>query len=97
MKPNADSKECDEESIGDVEFKGNGGQSSVFGATVNMSKTIVGAGVFGLPMAYNRAGFVSVTILIIIMAFFISWTLTTLLRAGLRCKTIGYHELVIYI
>ncbi len=56
------------------------GQSSVAKATFNMTKTIVGAGVFGLPFTFQKAGFFTVFILIIVMAFFINWTLQVLLR-----------------
>jgi solute carrier family 38 (sodium-coupled neutral amino acid transporter), member 11 len=70
------------------------GNSSVAEATFNMTKTIVGAGIFGLPLAYEKAGFITVTVLIVALAFIIQWTLTTLLRAGLRSNNYSYHHLM---
>ena len=64
----------------------NKGQSSVAKATFNMTKTIVGAGVFGIPLTFQKAGFFTAVVLIILMAFYINWTLQVLLRAGLQAK-----------
>ncbi len=70
------------------------GQSSVAKATFNMTKTIVGAGVFGLPFTFHKAGFFTVFILIIVMAIFINWTLQVLLRVWIP---LSYDSNVLFI
>lgn len=70
------------------------GESTVFQASFNMTKTIVGAGVFGLPIAYQKTGFVTVTVLIVVLGILISWTLSVLLHAGLKAKHPSYHGLM---
>ena len=72
----------------------NQNKSSTLNATFNMSKTIVGAGVFGIPNIIQKSGFFCVVLLIVLMAFLISWTLTVLLNAGLSARADSYHELM---
>ncbi|KAJ3333799.1 hypothetical protein HDU91_002847, partial [Kappamyces sp. JEL0680] len=69
-------------------------KSSVAKAAFNMTKTIVGAGVFGLPATFQKAGFVLVIFLIVVMALFIYWTLQVLLAAGLDAGVTSYHDLM---
>lgn len=87
---NAKSWELDENEV----VEGSHGDSKVGGAVFNMTKTIVGAGIFGLPLAYQKAGFVTVTILVVVLAAIIHWTVITLLKAGLRAQKHTYHELM---
>ena len=82
------------ESFGNQPNSTAGGSSTVLKASFNMTKTIVGAGVFGLPNTFQKAGFMTVTVLIIAMAFFVNWTLQVLLSAGLKAGVYTYHELM---
>lgn len=93
----------DEKEEKDIEFSNSveltdeeqhGGKSTVGQAAFNMAKTIVGAGVFGLPTVYQKTGFVTVTVLIVGLVFLVYWTLLVLLRAGLKANTWSYHDLM---
>lgn len=76
----------------DTELKG--GASTTFGAAFNMTKTIVGAGIFGLPLAYQNAGFITSTILIILLGLLVKWTLKVLLMNGIKTNNYSYHSLM---
>ncbi|KAI8898395.1 transmembrane amino acid transporter protein-domain-containing protein [Globomyces pollinis-pini] len=59
-----------------------------------MAKTIVGAGVFGFPLAYAKTGFVTVTIMVVILATLIHWTVKTLLQSAIKVNETSYHGLM---
>ena len=46
--------------------------ATVFSGTVNLIKTIIGAGILGLPFAFARSG-ILIFVLVFLMVAFISW------------------------
>ncbi|KAJ2993467.1 hypothetical protein HDV02_002410 [Globomyces sp. JEL0801] len=69
-------------------------QSTIGQATFNMGKTMVGAGVFGFPLAYAKTGFVTVTIMVVILACLIHWTIQTLIKSAIKINVKTYHDLM---
>jgi sodium-coupled neutral amino acid transporter 11 len=59
-----------------------------------MSKAIVGAGAFGIPLAFQKTGFLTCIIIIIALGMLTYWTFKILLEAALRAKTYSYHDLM---
>ena len=79
----------------EIEEEAPKGTSTISKAIFNTSKTIIGAGIFSLPRAYQNGGFVTVSILIVAVAALIYYTLTVLLIAGQKAKVNSYHDLVL--
>ncbi|TPX58232.1 hypothetical protein PhCBS80983_g03265 [Powellomyces hirtus] len=78
----------------DDEMARKEGKSGIGGAAFNMSKTIVGAGVFGLPAAIHKSGFVTCIVLLIVLAIVVDWTILTLIRTGVMSGVTSYKTLV---
>lgn len=78
----------------DDEIAAEEGSSSLAEAIFNLSKTIIGAGIFSLPSALNEGGFFVSLFLIIFMGYVVDWTATTLVRTGLKVNILNYRRLV---
>lgn len=60
------------------------GNSSLFSSVINLSNTILGSGMLGLPYAYSHAGWLFGTILLILSALVMSFTLHLLSCCALK-------------
>jgi sodium-coupled neutral amino acid transporter 11 len=93
------SKEKDEESDikvskGEEIISESESQSTILGATFNMSKTIVGSGIFAFPLAYQRAGLFAATFLILAILTVMSWTTGLIVSLGISQKVYSSHGLL---
>ncbi len=78
----------------DVENPSIGSKSSVLMASVNMCKSIVGAGIVGLPFAMSRVGLVAGLFLLVAIVGVVGWTLLVLADCMQRSGAKSYAELV---
>eukprot|EP01083_Nonionella_stella_P065782 172634_1 len=75
------------------ESKASAGESSSFGAICNLTNTVVGAGIIGIPFAIDRAGFVLGVISLIVMGIATEFTLNLIVVTGLRAGEKDYENL----
>ncbi|KAI9183200.1 hypothetical protein H9P43_004117 [Blastocladiella emersonii ATCC 22665] len=69
-------------------------KSSVLGAVLNFTNSIIGAGIIGLPYAFRQAGFVLGLGLLVVLAFVVAWTVVLLAKCGKLSSTSSYQALV---
>ncbi|ORZ36283.1 transmembrane amino acid transporter protein-domain-containing protein [Catenaria anguillulae PL171] len=78
----------------DMILDDNAAKSSVVGATLNFTNSIIGAGIIGLPYAFKEAGFVLGVVLLVVLAFLVAWTVVLLVKCGKMVSKTSYQDLV---
>ncbi|KAI3660257.1 hypothetical protein MP638_005120 [Amoeboaphelidium occidentale] len=73
---------------------GNTGTSSISGAVLNFTNSIVGAGIIGLPYALNQAGLGFGILIMTSLAFLVDWTVRLLVRTSKLAGVSTYQDLV---
>ncbi|KAJ1511149.1 hypothetical protein HMI54_001009 [Coelomomyces lativittatus] len=69
-------------------------KSSIAGATLNFTNSIIGAGIISLPYAISQAGIVLGSVLLIGIAFLVDWTALLLVRAGKLSGQTSYQSIM---
>ncbi|CDS05219.1 hypothetical protein LRAMOSA07748 [Lichtheimia ramosa] len=69
---------------------------SVFASFLNMSNSIIGAGIIGLPFSFKEAGFGMGLILLIILTILVDWTVRLLIYNGKLSGRPNYQDLLEY-
>ncbi|KAI9224117.1 transmembrane amino acid transporter protein-domain-containing protein [Blastocladiella britannica] len=69
-------------------------KSSVAGATLNFTNSIIGAGIIGLPYAFRQAGFFFGLVLLVALAFLVAWTVVLLVKCGKMVSKESYQDLI---
>ncbi|KNE66228.1 TIGR01456 family HAD hydrolase [Allomyces macrogynus ATCC 38327] len=69
-------------------------KSSVMGAALNFTNSIIGAGIIGLPYAFRQAGFFLGVALLIGLTVLVDWTVVLLVKAGKVSGKSSYQSLV---
>ncbi|KAJ3351378.1 hypothetical protein GGF32_004306 [Allomyces javanicus] len=69
-------------------------KSSVVGAALNFTNSIIGAGIIGLPYAFRQAGFFLGVALLIGLTVLVDWTVVLLVKAGKVSGKSSYQSLV---
>ena len=84
------------DAIGSGSSGGSDGKATMWSGFINLTNTIVGAGMLGLPGAFAGTGRVGGTILILLSAFFSAHGLVLLSKAaqrsGLPCSFFQWLE-----
>lgn len=76
----------------DPEDEESGG--SVPAAIFNLSKTVIGAGIFTMPSAFNDGGFFFSLIMILLMSYVVCWTMQLLVKTGVSQNILDYRALM---
>jgi sodium-coupled neutral amino acid transporter 11 len=79
--------------VGDFE-KPAAGRSGVWGAVFNLTNSIIGAGIIGMPFAVKRAGFAAGVFFIVFMAWLTDLSLRVLIRSGELSGRLSYQGMV---
>eukprot|EP00968_Pinguiococcus_pyrenoidosus_P012426 scaffold1088_cov247-Pinguiococcus_pyrenoidosus.AAC.17 len=69
-------------------------KSSVLGASFNLTNTVVGAGIIGMPWAVEQSGIVGGIFFISLIAWITDLTLRMIIACGDRMKTLDYDATV---
>ncbi|KAI9321678.1 transmembrane amino acid transporter protein-domain-containing protein [Dichotomocladium elegans] len=67
---------------------------SVFASFLNMSNSIIGAGIIGLPFSFREAGFGAGLILLVILTILVDWTVRLLIYNGKLSGRNNYQDLL---
>lgn len=67
--------------------------SSIFGASFNFINSIIGAGIIGLPFAFENTGIFMGTILLYLVAVLVQYGVAGLVQRGAKAKCDNYEEL----
>lgn len=63
-------------------------------AVLNFTNSIIGAGIIGLPYAFNQSGFVLGVILLTGLTFLVDWTVVLLVRTGKLAGKSTYQDVM---
>lgn len=69
-------------------------KSSVFGASMNFTNSILGAGIMGLPYAMSRGGFGMTILLLALLTGIVGWSVIILIKCGKITGTDSYQAMV---
>lgn len=76
-----------------TKFKGK--KSTFLQGCYNLIKGNIGAGIFSFPLAYNKAGFLPATFLLIFTTWFIYWTTSLLVGLAERQRGVATYESIV--
>ena len=83
--------------VNDTTTTSNGstrGRSSVMEAVFNLTNSIIGAGIIGMPYAVREAGFCAGVLLIVLMGYLTDYSLRLLIRSGQLAGAASYQSMV---
>jgi len=86
LRLNNESESCKEEN---KSKDSNNGTASIISCVINLSNTVIGAGMLGLPNAFAESGFIGGCVFLFVSAFFSGIGLHLLAKSAI---TIGFHE-----
>lgn len=74
--------------------RGSRGKSSVHRVSLNFINAVVGAGIVGLPYALEKAGLITGSILMLVVAFVTDRSVVMLVECGVKMRVCNYEELM---
>ncbi|KAI5956435.1 hypothetical protein KGF54_000910 [Candida jiufengensis] len=81
-------------SIEPDELKDQGGSSNMRMAFMNMTNSILGAGIIGQPLAFKNSGLVGGIIVMILLTYLIDWTLILIVKNSILAGSKSYQDTV---
>ncbi|KAF9433823.1 hypothetical protein BGZ76_008942 [Entomortierella beljakovae] len=81
---------------GDIEAKLPSHGGSMFSSFLNMANSIIGAGIIGLPFAFQEAGLGMGIILLCALTWIVDWTVQLLVHAGKLSGRMTYQDLLMF-
>ncbi|KAI5964306.1 uncharacterized protein KGF55_002248 [Candida pseudojiufengensis] len=71
-----------------------GGSSNMKMAFMNMTNSILGAGIIGQPLAFKNSGLIGGIVVMIILTYLIDWTLILIVKNSILTNTKSYQDTV---